>query len=622
MLFRYSYSPRWLIFLIDLFLVSFSILSAYFLRFNFTIDPQYIPTLKWTLPLVIGIRALSFFTAKTYSGIIRYTGAKDTERIFIVTSAGSLIIMFINLSSYLWNNSVFLIPLSIVIIDFVQALFFLISFRFFVKSFYNSLNTSKTNKKNIIIFGSGELGLITKRALDKDTETGYNTLAFIDTDDKLYKQKIENISIYPPEKLEELIQKNSISTLIFAKEDIPVKVKNRISQFCLQHQIGIKNIPKVNDWINGELSSKQIRQIKIEELLQREAIVLNKENIKKELCDNTILVTGAAGSIGSEIVHQLTRFNPRQIILFDQAESPLYDLELKLTEEYHYFNAKIIIGDITDKKKLEVIFKTYQPQMVYHAAAYKHVPMMENHPYEAIKTNVMGTQNIADLSVLYKVKKFVFISTDKAVNPTNVMGASKRIAEIYIQSLNATTETQFVTTRFGNVLGSNGSVIPRFRKQIESGGPVTITHPEVTRFFMTIPEACQLVLEAGASGNGGEIFVFDMGESVKILDLAKNMIHLSGLKLGTDIQIQYTGLRPGEKLYEELLNNAENTIPTHHSKILKAKVRTYAFNEIQDNINDLLNIQKNFDNKSLVKKMKEIVPEFISKNSIYESLDH
>lgn len=622
MIFQNSYTPRWIIFFIDIFIVLISILGAYLLRFNFHIPNDYLLSLKITIPLVLFIRTVGFFLGKTYAGIIRYTSTKDAERIFLVIMLGSLSIFGINIISYFISNSTFLIPLSIIIIDFLASVFLLTTFRIIVKSLYSNLNLSKEERKNIIIFGAGELGLITKRALDKDTETGFNTVAFIDDDKESQKQRLERVIIYRPDQLEEIVERHKISTLIFAKKTIPVEIKNKITDFCLNNDIQVQNVPKVNNWINGELSSKQIRSIKIEDLLQREPIKLSEESIRNEILGKTIMVTGAAGSIGSEIVKQLTKYNPKTIVLYDQAESPLYDLELLLDEEYHYHNAKIIIGDVRNKARLEFVFNRYKPCIVYHAAAYKHVPMMEKNPIEAITTNIMGTKNLSDLAHKYDVKKFVFVSTDKAVNPTNVMGASKRIAEIYIQSLNKQTSTQYITTRFGNVLGSNGSVIPRFRKQIETGGPVTITHPEITRFFMTIPEACQLVLEAGTSGNGGEIFVFDMGKSVKIVDLAKKMIKLYGLKLGVDIQIQYTGLRPGEKLYEELLNVAENTISTHHKKILKAKVREYNYDDIQKHLEELKALTIDFDNYKLVGKMKKIVPEFISKNSSYEMLDN
>ena len=622
MIFQNTYSPRWLIFFIDIFIILISILSAYLLRFNFSIPIKYFNSLTIIIPFVITIRTVGFFLGKTYAGIIRYTSTKDAERIFLVILLGSLIILGIDLISFFFNNESFLIPLSIIIIDFLVSIFLLTTFRVLVKSLYLNLNLSKEERKNIIIYGAGELGLITKRALDRDSETGYNTVAFIDDDKESQKQQLERIVIYSPDQFKKIIERHKISTLIFAKNNIPIEIKNKITDLCLNNEIQVQNIPKVNNWINGELSSRQIRSVKIEDLLQREPIKLSEDSIRNEILGKTVMVTGAAGSIGSEIVKQLTLYSPKNIILYDQAESPLYDLELLLDEEYHYHNAKIIIGDVRNKERLDFVFNRYKPEIVYHAAAYKHVPMMEKNPIEAITTNILGTRNLSDLSDKYKVKKFVFVSTDKAVNPTNVMGASKRIAEIYIQSLNQNSSTQYITTRFGNVLGSNGSVIPRFRKQIETGGPVTITHPDITRFFMTIPEACQLVLEAGTSGNGGEIFVFDMGKSVKIVDLAKKMIKLYGLKLGVDIQIQYTGLRPGEKLYEELLNVAENTIPTHHKKILKAKVRVYVYEDINKKMDELKALTVNSDNYKLVGKMKQIVPEFISKNSTYEKLDN
>lgn len=621
MIFQNTYTPRWMIFFIDVFIVLVSFLSAYLLRFNFSIPEEYLTSLKITIPIIIIIRSVGFFLGKTYAGIIRFTSTKDAERIFTVIIIGSIVLLLINIAHYIFLDR-FLIPLSILVIDFLATAFLLTSFRIMVKSLYFNLNLSKDERKNIIIYGAGEFGIITKRALDRDSETGFNTVAFIDDSKESQKQRIERILIYRPNQLKEITERHKISTFIFAKRNIPIDIKNEITDFCLNNDIKVQNIPNVNNWINGELSSKQIRSIKIEDLLQRDSIKLSEDSIRADILGKVVMVTGAAGSIGSEIVKQLTNFKPKTIILYDQAESPLYDLELLLEEEQHFHNAKIIIGDVRNKARLEYVFDRYKPSIVFHAAAYKHVPMMEKNPIEAISTNIFGTKKLSDLSDKYGVKKFVFVSTDKAVNPTNVMGASKRIAEIYIQSLNLNSKTQFVTTRFGNVLGSNGSVIPRFRKQIENGGPVTITHPEITRFFMTIPEACQLVLEAGASGNGGEIFVFDMGKSVKIVDLGKKMIKLYGLKLGIDIQIQYTGLRPGEKLYEELLNVSENTIPTHHSKILKAKIREYEFEEVEKHLEELKQLTKNFDNYELVKKMKAIVPEFISKNSTYESLDY
>lgn len=366
---------------------------------------------------------------------------------------------------------------------------------------------------------------------------------------------------------------------------------------------------------------QHIRNIKIEDLLERSVIHIDETNLRKQLLNKVVLVTGAAGSIGSEIVRQLTHFKPSLIVLFDQAESPLYDIELELKEDFSCSDYKIEIGDIRDRRRVEGIFSTYHPDIVYHAAAYKHVPMMEKHPLESVKTNVFGTKNVADCAVKYGAKRFVMISTDKAVNPTNVMGASKRIAEIYTQSLNKVADTCFITTRFGNVLGSNGSVIPRFKKQIEAGGPITVTHPDITRFFMTIPEACQLVLQAGALGNGGEIFVFDMGKSVRIVDLARKMIKLSGYEVGKDIHIVFTGLRPGEKLYEEVLNVKETTLPTVHERIKIAKVREYNYADVKASIERLHQALEMGDNFGVVRQMKYIVPEFKSKNSVFETID-
>jgi FlaA1/EpsC-like NDP-sugar epimerase len=486
---------------------------------------------------------------------------------------------------------------------------------------YQELTNPNKEKRSVIIFGAGESGIITKRTLDRDAGTKYKVLGFIDDDKKKQGKKLESVSIYPIDKLNELLENNDVSNLIISVQDLSPSKKQQIVDICLNHNTKVLNVPPFSNWINGELSFKQIKKVQIEELLERDAIQLDIVIIKEQLTNKTILVTGAAGSIGSEIVRQVIKFNPKKIILLDQAESPLYEMEMELHDKYKQQQYEIVMGDIRNKDRMENVFKTFTPSIVFHAAAYKHVPMMENNPSESIFTNVLGSKNLADLSVQYKVEKFVMVSTDKAVNPTNVMGASKRIAEIYTQSLNKNSTTKFITTRFGNVLGSNGSVIPRFRQQIETGGPITITHPDITRFFMTIPEACQLVLEAGAMGKGGEIFIFDMGESVKIVDLAKKMIKLSGLILDKDISIIYTGLRPGEKLYEELLANEENTIPTHHKQILIAKVKEYDFETTSSSINELINLFDQQNNKSIVKKMKDLVPEFKSNNSIYEELD-
>lgn len=613
--------PRWIIFFIDLGICLFSLVLAYLVRFNFSIPPLAIEDFPMVFTLVLGIRAASFYISKIFQGIVRYTSSKDSARIFITVTAGSILFVIINIISYNFINRQFPIPFSIIIIDYMATAFLMISLRVIFKALYSEIVNINKEKRSVIIFGAGEAGIITKRTLERDAGTKYKVLAFIDDDKKKQGKILEGSKIYSLDKLNELLESDDVAHLIISVQDLQPSKKQQIVDICLNHSTKVLTVPPPTDWINGELSFKQIKKVRIEELLGREPIALDKANIDKQLHNKTILVTGAAGSIGSEIVRQLIPFGPKKVILLDQAESPLYDMEMELHDKYRQQSYEVVMGDIRNKERMENVFRTFQPELVFHAAAYKHVPMMENNPSESIYTNVLGTKNLADLSVEFKVEKFVMISTDKAVNPTNVMGASKRIAEIYTQALGKTSGTKFITTRFGNVLGSNGSVIPRFKQQIENGGPVTITHPDITRYFMTIPEACQLVLEAGAMGKGSEIFIFDMGQSIKIVDLAKKMIKLSGLTLDKDISISYTGLRPGEKLYEELLADQENTMATHHKQIMIAKVKEYDFSEISNTVNELISLFDKQDNSSIVKKMKALVPEFKSNNSIFESLD-
>lgn len=613
--------PRWIIFFIDMAICLFSLTLAYLVRFNFSIPETEIEAFPLVFGLVLGIRAISFYFSKTYQGIVKYTSSKDAQRIFIVISIGSFSYVSINLAFYNFINHTFPIPFSIIIIDYMATAFLMISLRVMFKALYLELTNPNKEKRSVIIFGAGESGIISKRTLDRDAGTKYKVLGFIDDDSKKQGKKLEGVTIYPLEALNELLQNNNVAHLIVSVQNLSPVRKQQIVDICLNYNTKVLTVPPVTNWINGELSFKQIKKVQIEELLERDPIQLDKENIKQQLSGKVVLVSGAAGSIGSEIVRQLIRFNPKKIILLDHAESPLYDMEMELFDKYQKQSYEIVMGDIRNKERMENVFRTFQPQIVFHAAAYKHVPMMENNPSESILTNVLGTKMLADLSIEYKVEKFVMVSTDKAVNPTNVMGASKRVAEIYAQSLNKRSATKFITTRFGNVLGSNGSVIPRFRQQIENGGPVTITHPDITRYFMTIPEACQLVLEAGAMGKGGEIFIFDMGESVKIVDLATKMIKLSGLTLDKDIRIVYTGLRPGEKLFEELLADHENTLSTHHKQIMVAKVKEYDFETISATINELIALFDTQDNHAIVKKMKQLIPEFKSNNSVYEKLD-
>ncbi len=616
--------PRWIIFFIDLLICFFSIVIAFLVRFNFAMPHPSVMTtddIAFVFYVILSVRAVSFLISKIYKGIIKHTSSKDSQRIFVTITSGSVLFVLVNLVFYYGIDGRFPLPFSIIIIDYMSTLFLMITLRVLFKAMYTELVNPYKEKSNVIIYGAGESGIITKRTLDRDAGLKYKVLAFIDDDSKKEGKTLEGIPIVGYSKLDGLIEKNDVSQVIISIQKITANRKKEIVDICLKHDTNVLNVPPVTNWINGELSVKQIKKVQIEDLLGRNAIKLDRQKIEQELTNKTILITGAAGSIGSEIVRQVINFKPKKVILLDQAESPLYDMEMELKDSSLKQAYEIVIADIRNTERLKNVFNTFKPQIVFHAAAYKHVPMMENNPSESILTNVLGTKNCADLAVKHKAEKFVMISTDKAVNPTNVMGASKRIAEIYTQSLNKTSTTKFVTTRFGNVLGSNGSVIPRFRQQIENGGPITITHPEITRFFMTIPEACQLVLEAGAAGEGGEIFIFDMGESVKIVDLAKKMVKLSGLTLDKDIKITYTGLRPGEKLYEELLATEENTLPTHHQQIMIAKVKEYDFNDISKNITELIACFNQQDNKLIVKQMKQIVPEFKSNNSVYEQLD-
>ena len=561
-------TPRWIIFLIDLIICTFSVLLAYLLRFNFSIPSNELSDLPKVLIVILIIRFFSFIIAKTYAGIVRYTNTRDSIRIFLVVTSGSVIFTIINLFKYYSFDNTFLIPFSIVIIDYLCTLLAMNAFRIIVKVAFLEIKNPSSSKTNVIIFGAGESGVITKRTLERDAGMKYKVFAFIDDDIKKSRKMIEGISIYAPDKLQKLLETNTIAHVVISIKKLNPERRKEISELCLQYNSKVLVVPPVERWINGELSFKQIKKIKIEDLLERDVIKLDKKEISKQLHDKVILVTGASGSIGSEIARQVLRYSPKKVILLDQAETPLFHLEIELLEEFRQTNFEVVIGDIRNTKRMERTFDYFKPDIVYHAAAYKHVPLMENNPSEAIHTNVEGTKVIADLSLKYNVKKFVMISTDKAV------------------------------------------------------GPITITDPDVTRYFMTIPEACSLVLDAGAMGNGGEIFIFDMGKSVKIFDLAKKMIQLSGLTLGKDIQIIFTGLRPGEKLYEELLNDKENTIETHHPRIMIAKNQEMNTESVSKNVNELIEMFGLQNNNNIVSKMKEIIPEYISNNSIFTKLDN
>jgi len=609
---------------IDLCIVFFATMLAIFFRDSYSeITQTSFVTFAPMIPItILGVRTLLFLLFKIPKIVVRYTNSKDVVKIFLTTFIGTIILFL--LSYLLWAlniNPNRFIPISIIGMEFFITTTLMVIYRFVFKIYFLEKTNPTKLKKNIVIIGAGDSGMTTKRALDRDAVSKYNVLSFFDEDSKKVGMQLESLHVRAITQLDEYLSENDISFLIISIQNLPAHKKNQITEVALKHNVKVLVVPPVINWINGQLSFKQIKKIKIEELLERDVIEIDKSLVNKDIVGKTILITGAAGSIGSEIVRQLLKFDFKKLILLDNSETPVFFLQQELSGKKPVKNIENILMDISDKVKIEEIIAFYKPDAIYHAAAYKHVQLMEENVHAAIKNNVEGTKVLADMAVQYGVKKFVMISTDKAVNPTGVMGASKRIAEIYVQSLNYAQETtKFVTTRFGNVLGSNGSVIPIFREQIEHGGPITITHPDITRYFMTITEACQLVITAGAMGNGGEIFIFDMGESVKIYDLAVKMIKLSGLTLGKDITIEFTGLRPGEKLHEELLATTENTKPTPHKKIMIADVRRYDYRDVEKNIMDLI-ASKNEDPLQVVGLMKKIVPEYISMNSKFESLD-
>ena len=617
-------TPRWIIIVIDLLIAAVSLMLSYLIRFDLNTEFSIIKTewevLSKSILVYFLIKFLVFYALKIHKGLVRYTSTQDLRRILLASIIASLIFLILSLIRKKFLDDYYLFPMSILIMEFIFSLSFIVGSRFVIKLLYFESIKSKQTKENVLIYGAGTMGMITKRTIENDTRNNQVVLGFIDGNEKLVGNRIDGQQIYSPEKIIELQKQLSITSLIISIRNPAADQLKKVIENCFEAGIKVQKVPDPKTWVNGELSALQIVKIPIEDLLGRAPIALNQEKMQVNLSDKIILVTGAAGSIGSGLVLELLRYNPKKIILLDQAESPLYDLENHLRQIESKTQLEFVIGDICSLERMQKLFETFFPQIIFHAAAYKHVPMMENNPSEAIQTNILGTKHLVDLACLHNVQKFIFISTDKAVNPTNVMGASKRIAEMYAQQKNKLGATKFITTRFGNVLGSNGSVIPLFQKQIENGGPVTVTDERVTRFFMTIPEACQLVLEAFAMGEGGEIFVFDMGESIKIIDLAKKMVQLSGLELDKDISIKIIGLRPGEKLYEELLADDENTMPTHHPKILIAKTRDNS-SKLSQEIDALTALFVQQDNKEIVRKMKEIVPEFISQNSTFEKLD-
>lgn len=624
---RLTILPRWIIIVIDLIIIGFSVLAGFLLRFNFNFSELNDHTPIQGVVVCMASALVSLLITKSYAGIIRYTGLEDGIRILYTIVLSFTLSGIANLV-YHYNFDKNIIPYSVLFISLFTSFLFLFYYRLFVKSVFSYLKSESRDRINVMVFGAGQSGMIASQIIESGAGRKYKVVAFVEDDSNKQGKEINGIKIYDAKlRFNELVEQFSVKELIIAIRDLPLERKNEIVDMCLQHDIKVKTVPPIEQWVHGELSWGQIKEVNIEDLLGREAISISNDFLFDSLVKKRVCVTGAAGSIGSELCRQILANSPESIILVDQSESALYDVEMELKALKKATVVHTFIADIANQSRLKTIFQQSKPHYVFHAAAYKHVPMMESNPAEAIVTNILGTKVLADLSVEFGVEKFVMVSTDKAVNPTSVMGCSKRVAEIYVQSFDGhlksggNSRTSFITTRFGNVLGSNGSVIPTFKKQIQSGGPVTVTHPDITRFFMTISEASRLVLEAGIMGRGGEIFIFDMGKPIKIVDLARKMIKLSGLEPGKDIDIAYIGLRDGEKLYEELLNNNENTIPTHHTKILKAKVQEYDYAFVQSMVSLFEDLVNDKNELKMVALMKEIVPEFKSNYSRFEVLD-
>ena len=617
-------TPRWVIVVFDLLIHLFALFFAYLIRFDLKADFSLIETewaiLSKSLWYFIVVKLLVFAFFQIHQGLVRYTSTGDFKRILVAEISASLLFVVGSFIRYYQIDGIYLFPNSVLLMELIFSSAFIIAGRFVVKLLYLEYTRDKGKEEAILIFGAGVSGQLTKRLIEKDTANLQHVIGFIDDEASLQGKRIEGTRVYPLSSLAQLKSKHQISTLIIAVQNIERGKLKELTELALELGILTKRVPEARTWVNGSFEMSNLKKIDINSLLGRAVISVENPKLAAHFLNKTILVTGAAGSIGSGLAAALLQQKISKLILLDQAESALFDLEQRYQKTETTVQIEYVIGDICDAQRMERLFDLYRPEVVFHAAAYKHVPLMEANPAEAIRNNVGGTKLIAELAAKFKADQFIMISTDKAVNPTNVMGASKRIAEMLVTELNTHQHTAYITTRFGNVLGSNGSVIPIFEKQIAEGGPITLTDEHITRFFMTIPEACQLVLEAATMGNGGEILVFDMGAPVKILDLAKKMIQLSGLRPYTDIDIKITGLRPGEKRYEEVLANSENTIPTYHPQILIAKTRPIDSDQNQS-IQQLLATAAAQENDASVRIMKELVPEYISNNSLFQKLD-
>lgn len=616
--------PIWMILAMDVVMIGLSLLLAYALRYDFSSRVLDSATMWRTMGLTMVVSLVFFKMFRTYSSVLRLSSFVDIARIFVALFVSYTAMALACMVAPLVTD-IRLAPVNVILMAFIINFALMASSRVIVKMMFETIKAGGSSQTNIFIYGAKEAGVNIAKSLRVSMRERYRLRGFIADEPDLYDKLIMGVQVFPnDENLFDILAQKGVKTIIVspAKRN-ELKKEENLDRF-LKHNIKLLTAPPLSEWNQRGLESGDIKEIQIEDLLQRDPIQIDIRKVASHLEGKRVMITGAAGSIGSEIMRQVATFNPYKLILVDQAETPLHDIRLELMDKWRNLDAETIVADIANQTRMEAIFEEFRPQYIFHAAAYKHVPMMEDNVSESIQTNVAGTRILADLAVKYKAEKFVMISTDKAVNPTNVMGCSKRICEIYVQSLAKKLQkegehvTQFITTRFGNVLGSNGSVIPRFKDQIRRGGPVTVTHPEIIRYFMTIPEACRLVLEAGSMGNGGEIYIFDMGKPVKIVDLAKRMISLSGR---TDVKIEFTGLRHGEKLYEELLNVKELTKPTYHEKIMIATVREYDYDEVKDRIQHLIDVSYSYDQMKIVAAMKDLVPEFISKNSCFEALD-
>jgi FlaA1/EpsC-like NDP-sugar epimerase len=616
------YASKWLVLLFDVCIIVATFFLAYLIRYNFKIEFEFSALLK-QIPYVALVATISLIAVGSYKGVVRFTGFKDIVNVVIGANIlATMLICFTFLSRKLYaDDNLFNISGSIIYIHLLLNILFLIGAKLFIKSLYNQITQDFNTISNVLIFGAGNSGMLTYDAIQNDTKSGLKVVGFVDDDERKVGKKINLLKVFNIANIDEkFIKKHNVEDVIISIQNIDPTRLLQITSNLFSLNLKVKIVPPVQSWIDGDLSVGQIKEVKIEDLLGRDPINIKNPDLEDQYDNKVILITGAAGSIGSEICRKVSLYNYKKLILVDNAESALYDIQQEFRQQ-GLTNIDAIVADVRNKSRIDQIFNQYKPKIVFHAAAYKHVPLMENNPYEAVSVNIGGTKNVADIAVKHSVDKFVLISTDKAVNPTNVMGATKRIAELYVTCLKGKGHTKFITTRFGNVLGSNGSVIPLFKKQIEKGGPLTVTHKDITRYFMTIPEACQLVLEAAAMGNGGEIFVFDMGEPIKIFNLATNMIILSGLRYPEDIDIKITGLRPGEKIYEELLADGENTKKTYHEKIMIAKSRHVDIDSVEKQINKLTGVKTLTQPLEIVSLIKHLIPEYISNNSTYEVLD-